>query len=199
MRITRSGGRNHSGRITIRHRGGGGVRKYRIVDFKRALLDMDGRVERLEYDPIRRAHIALVSYAQLDGQKQYILAPIGVAPGDVVRASRKELLEIKPGNAMTLLHVPVGTWVHNIELTEGRGGQVCRAAGTTAQVLEKRDQEGYAVLRFRSREHRMVSLKCLVTVGAVSNPDAKNESLGKAGRRRMFATCVVVCHVSVVF
>jgi large subunit ribosomal protein L2 len=94
-------------------------------------------------------------------------------------------LEIKPGNAMVLEHIPVGSWVHNIEITVGRGGQICRAAGTTAQVLEKREDEGFAVLRFRSREHRMVSLKCLVTIGAVSNPDAKNENLGKAGRRRM--------------
>jgi large subunit ribosomal protein L2 len=176
--LTKSGGRNNHGRVTVRFRGGGHKRTYRLVDFKRRKLDMPAKVERLEYDPNRSAFIALVTYS--DGEQSYILAPQRLAVGDEVVAGAQ--VDVKPGNAMPLSAMPVGTIVHNIELKPGKGGQIARSAGTYAQLVG-RDQ-GYAVLRLNSGEQRRVLGTCFATVGAVSNPDHANISLGKAGRTR---------------
>ncbi|MBI3444543.1 MAG: 50S ribosomal protein L2 [Magnetospirillum sp.] len=170
------GGRNNTGRVTVRWRGGGHKRRYRIIDFKRNKFDVAATVERLEYDPNRTAFIALVSYA--DGEKAYIIAPQRLAVGDVVIAS--ERADIKPGNAMPLKNIPVGTIVHNVELKVGKGGQLARSAGTYVQLVGK--DQGYAQLRLASGELRMVRGECMATIGAVSNPDQQNVSLGKAGR-----------------
>ncbi|CAA7627054.1 50S ribosomal protein L2 [Magnetospirillum sp. SS-4] len=170
------GGRNNTGRITMRWRGGGHKRRYRLIDFKRNKFDMPATVERLEYDPNRTAFIALVSYA--DGEKRYIIAPQRLAVGDQVVASEKA--DIKPGNAMPLKNIPVGTVVHNVELKQGKGGQMARSAGTYVQLVGK--DQGYAQLRLSSGELRMVRGECMATIGAVSNPDQQNVSLGKAGR-----------------
>eukprot|EP00455_Lapot_gusevi_P011631 TRINITY_DN1538_c0_g1_i2.p1 TRINITY_DN1538_c0_g1~~TRINITY_DN1538_c0_g1_i2.p1 ORF type:complete len:336 (+),score=70.69 TRINITY_DN1538_c0_g1_i2:49-1056(+) len=182
--IKKKGGRNCYGRITVRHRGGGHKRIYRIVDFKRKILDVPGTVQRLEYDPNRNAHLALISYPSLDNKLQFIIAPQELKPGDSVICSKTQLLPIAPGNCMPLSMIPIGTEVHNVELKPGRGGQVCRAAGTSATILDKDPNQGYALLRFRSREYRRVTLNCMATLGIVSNPDAKHASLGKAGRSR---------------
>ena len=176
--LSKSGGRNSSGRVTVRFRGGGHKRTYRLVDFKRRKLDIAATVERLEYDPNRSAFIALVTYA--DGEQSYILAPQRLAAGDQVIAGAQ--VDVKPGNAMPLQAIPVGTIVHNIELKPGKGGQVARSAGTYAQIVG-RDQ-GYAVLRLNSGEQRRVLGTCFATIGAVSNPDHGNINLGKAGRTR---------------
>jgi large subunit ribosomal protein L2 len=173
-----SGGRNNHGRVTVRWRGGGHKRAYRLVDFKRRKLDMPAVVERLEYDPNRTAFIALVKYE--DGTLSYILAPQRLAAGDTVVASMQA--DVKPGNAMPLAAMPVGTIVHNVEMKPGHGGQIARSAGTYAQYVG-RDQ-GYAILRLNSGEQRLVLQSCFATVGAVSNPDHGNENLGKAGRNR---------------
>ena len=170
------GGRNNTGRVTARWRGGGHKRRYRIIDFKRNKFDVAATVERLEYDPNRTAFIALVSYA--DGEKAYIIAPQRLAVGDQVIASEKA--DIKPGNAMPLKNIPVGTVVHNVELKQGKGGQMARSAGTYVQLVGK--DQGYAQLRLASGELRMVRGECMATIGAVSNPDQQNVSLGKAGR-----------------
>ncbi|CUW39164.1 50S ribosomal subunit protein L2 [Magnetospirillum sp. XM-1] len=170
------GGRNNTGRVTVRWRGGGHKRRYRIIDFKRNKFDVAATVERLEYDPNRTAFIALVSYA--DGEKAYIIAPQRLAVGDQVIASEKA--DIKPGNAMPLKNIPVGTVVHNVELKVGKGGQLARSAGTYVQLVGK--DQGYAQLRLASGELRMVRGECMATIGAVSNPDQQNVSLGKAGR-----------------
>ncbi|BAE51931.1 50S ribosomal protein L2 [Paramagnetospirillum magneticum] len=170
------GGRNNTGRVTVRWRGGGHKRRYRIIDFKRNKFDVAATVERLEYDPNRTAFIALVSYA--DGEKAYIIAPQRLAVGDQVIASEKA--DIKPGNAMPLKNIPVGTIVHNVELKVGKGGQLARSAGTYVQLVGK--DQGYAQLRLASGELRMVRGECMATIGAVSNPDQQNVSLGKAGR-----------------
>jgi len=170
------GGRNNTGRVTVRWRGGGHKRRYRIIDFKRNKFDVAATVERLEYDPNRTAFIALVSYA--DGEKAYIIAPQRLAVGDQVIASEKA--DIKPGNAMPLKNIPVGTIVHNVELKVGKGGQLARSAGTYVQLVGK--DQGYAQLRLSSGELRMVRGECMATIGAVSNPDQQNVSLGKAGR-----------------
>jgi large subunit ribosomal protein L2 len=170
------GGRNNTGRVTARWRGGGHKRRYRIIDFKRNKFDVAATVERLEYDPNRTAFIALVSYA--DGEKAYIIAPQRLAVGDQVIASEKA--DIKPGNAMPLKNIPVGTIVHNVELKVGKGGQLARSAGTYVQLVGK--DQGYAQLRLASGELRMVRGECMATIGAVSNPDQQNVSLGKAGR-----------------
>jgi large subunit ribosomal protein L2 len=175
---TSTGGRNNYGRVTQRWRGGGHKRAYRIVDFKRRKMDMPATVERLEYDPNRTAFIALVRYQ--DGELNYILAPQRLAVGDTIIASAQA--DVKPGNAMPLGAMPVGTIVHNVELKPGRGGQIARSAGTYAQYVG-RDQ-GYAILRLNSGEQRLVQQACFATVGAVSNPDHTNISLGKAGRNR---------------
>ena len=173
-----SGGRNNLGRITTRFRGGGHKQAYRKIDFKRAKLDAPGKVERIEYDPNRTAFIALISYA--DGEQAYILAPQRLAVGDTIVAG--ESVDIKPGNAMPVGSMPVGTIIHNVELKIGKGGQIARSAGTYAQIVG-RDQE-YVILRLSSSEQRLVHGRCMATVGAVSNPDNMNVSIGKAGRKR---------------
>jgi large subunit ribosomal protein L2 len=173
-----SGGRNNYGRVTQRWRGGGHKRAYRVVDFKRAKRDMPAVVERLEYDPNRTAFIALVRYE--DGELTYILAPQRLAVGDTIVAAGQA--DVKPGNAMPLGAMPVGTIVHNVEMKPGKGGQIARSAGTYAQYVG-RDQ-GYAILRLNSGEQRLVPQACFATVGAVSNPDHANISIGKAGRNR---------------
>ena len=173
-----SGGRNNSGSITIRYRGGGHKQAYRMIDFKRRKFDVPAKVERLEYDPNRTGFIALVKYD--DGELAYILAPQRLAVGDSIVAG--EHVDVKPGNAMPIANIPVGTIVHNIELKIGKGGQVARSAGTYAQIVG-RDGE-YVILRLNSGEQRLVHGRCLATVGAVSNPDNMNVSIGKAGRTR---------------
>ena len=172
------GGRNNHGHITVRFRGGGHKRRYRIVDFKRTKHDMPATVERLEFDPNRSAFIALVKYQ--DGEQAYILAPQRLAVGDQVVSG--ERADIKPGNAMPLGNMPVGTIVHNVELKKGRGGQLARSAGTYVQLVGK--DAGYAQIKLSSGELRLVSGECLATVGAVSNPDNQNIVIGKAGRQR---------------
>ncbi len=174
-----SGGRNQHGRITVRFRGGGHKRAYRLVDFKRrAKFGMPGVVERLEYDPNRTAFIALVTYE--DGEQAYILAPQRLKVGDKVVAGEKA--DIKPGNAMPMAAIPVGTIIHNIELKPGAGGKIARSAGTFAQLVGK--DQGYAQVKLSSGEVRTVRAECMATIGAVSNPDNSNQQLGKAGRNR---------------
>jgi len=176
--LNKSGGRNNHGRVTMWHRGGGHKRTYRKVDFKRGKLGMPATVERLEYDPNRTAFIALIKYE--DGELSYILAPQRLAPGDTVISDTKA--DVKPGNAMPLANMPIGTIVHNVEMKVGKGGQIARAAGTYVQLVGR--DSGYAILRLNSGETRMVPAGCMATVGAVSNPDNSNVSIGKAGRMR---------------
>jgi large subunit ribosomal protein L2 len=179
---TRSGGRNHHGRITMRHIGGGHKQAYRLVDFRRRKFDMPGRVERLEYDPNRTAFIALIRYD--DATFAYILAPQRLAVGDQVVSGEK--VDVKPGNAMPLASMPIGTIVHNVELKQGRGGQIARSAGAYVQLVGR--DGGWAVLKLNSGETRRVRQECMATVGAVSNPDHANTSTGKAGRTRWQGT-----------
>jgi large subunit ribosomal protein L2 len=174
----RKGGRNNYGRIVNFRQGGGHKQRYRIVDFKRRKYDVTAKVERLEYDPNRTAFIALITYS--DGEQAYILAPQRLKTGDEVVSGDR--VDVKPGNAMPLRSIPVGTIVHNVELKQGRGGQMARSAGTYLQLVG-RDQ-GNALLRMPSGEVRMVKAECMATIGAVSNPDQKNVSSGKAGRSR---------------
>jgi large subunit ribosomal protein L2 len=174
----KSGGRNHHGRITTRHIGGGHKRAYRLVDFKRRKHDVGATVERIEYDPNRTAFIALLKYE--DGHQAYILAPQRLAVGDKVVAGEK--VDVKPGNAMPLASMPVGTIVHNVEMKPGRGGQMARSAGSYAQLVGR--DAGWAILKLTSGETRRVRQECMATVGAVSNPDHANEVIGKAGRTR---------------
>ena len=176
--LSGKGGRNNAGRITARRRGGGHKRRYRKVDFKRRKLDVAATVERIEYDPNRSAFIALITYA--DGEKSYILAPQRLNVGDTVVSGEKA--DIKPGNALPMQNIPVGTIIHNIELKAGAGGQLARSAGTYVQLIGK--DQGYAQLRLTSGEIRMVRAECMATIGAVSNPDQANIKLGKAGRKR---------------
>jgi len=176
--LKKTGGRGGGGRIAVRFRGGGAKRLYRKVDFKRRKWNVVGKVERLEYDPNRTAFIALIKYQ--DGELSYILAPQRLAVGDTVIADRQA--DVKPGNAMPLVAMPVGTIVHNVEMKPGAGGQIARSAGTYAQYVG-RDQ-GYALLRLNSGEQRLVHQSCFATVGAVSNPDHANINIGKAGRNR---------------
>ena len=176
--LTEKGGRNNHGRITVRRRGGGHKRRYRVIDFKRRKFDVPAKVVRLEYDPNRTAFIALVEYE--DGELSYILAPQRLGVGDTVIAS--ERADIKPGNAMPLSSVPVGTIVHNVEMKPGKGGQIARSAGTYVQLVGR--DAGYALLRLSSGEVRMVRAECMASIGAVSNPDQANIKLGKAGRNR---------------
>ncbi len=176
--LTEKGGRNNHGRITVRRRGGGHKRRYRVIDFKRRKFDMPAKIVRLEYDPNRTAFIALVEYE--DGELSYILAPQRLGVGDTVIAS--ERADIKPGNAMPLSSVPVGTIVHNVEMKPGKGGQIARSAGTYVQLVGR--DAGYALLRLSSGEVRMVRAECMASIGAVSNPDQANIKLGKAGRNR---------------
>jgi len=173
-----NGGRNNVGRITVRRRGGGHKRRYRMVDFKRRKQDMTATVERLEYDPNRSAFIALITYE--DGELSYILAPQRLSAGDQVIAG--ERVDGKPGNAMPMENIPLGTIIHNIEMKPGRGGQLARAAGGYAQLIGK--DAGFAQLRLSSGELRMVPARCMATVGSVSNADHKNQNMGKAGRSR---------------
>ncbi|MEP9377884.1 50S ribosomal protein L2 [Aquabacter sp. CN5-332] len=174
-----SGGRNNNGRITVRFRGGGHKQTYRLVDFKRSKRGVSAVVERIEYDPNRSAFIALIKYQ--DGELAYILAPQRLAVGDSVVAG--DQVDVKPGNAGPLSSLPVGTIVHNVELKIGKGGQIARSAGAYAQIVG-RDQGGYVIVRLNSGEQRLVHGACYATVGAVSNPDHMNISLGKAGRNR---------------
>ena len=173
-----SGGRNNTGRITVRFRGGGHKQTYRIVDFKRRKLDMPAKVERIEYDPNRTSFIALISYQ--DGEQAYIIAPQRLAVGDEVVSGNQ--VDVKPGNAMPLASIPVGTIVHNIEMKIGKGAAIARSAGAYAQIVG-RDQ-GYVIVRLSSGEQRLIHGQCFGTVGAVSNPDHMNINYGKAGRRR---------------
>ena len=177
--LTKKGGRNNHGRITAFHRGGGHKRSYRIVDFRRVKFDAVGTVERLEYDPNRTAFIALVKYE--DGELNYIIAPQRLAAGDKV-VSSLQAADIKPGNAMPLERMPVGTIVHNVEMKPRKGGQIARSAGAYAQYVGR--DAGWAILRLNSGEQRRVHGTCLATVGAVSNQDHANISIGKAGRNR---------------
>jgi large subunit ribosomal protein L2 len=174
----RSSGRNNRGRITVRHRGGGHKRHVRQVDFKRSKRDIPAKVAAIEYDPNRSARLALLHY--VDGEKRYIIAPLGLQVGDRIMAS--PTAEIRPGNSLPLSNIPLGTLVHNIELYEGRGGQLVRAAGTSAQLLGK--EGAYAAVRLPSGEVRRIRQKCYATIGEVGNPDHGNIKLGKAGRKR---------------
>ncbi len=176
--ITRKGGRNNTGRVTTRHQGGGHKRRYRIIDFKRNKQGIPGRVDSIEYDPNRTARIALIVYQ--DGEKRYILAPNGIKVGDAIMSGAGA--DIRPGNAMPIRNIPLGTTVHNVELQPGRGGQIVRSAGNSAQVLAK--DGALAQLRLPSGEVRYISMDCLATIGEVSNGDHSNISMGKAGRSR---------------
>jgi large subunit ribosomal protein L2 len=177
--LSKSGGRNNRGRTTAYHRGGGHKRTYRMVDFKRTKFDMVGTIERLEYDPNRTAWIALVNYE--DGEQAYIVAPQRLTAGDKV-VSSMQTVDIKPGNTMPLERMPVGTIVHNVEMKPKKGGQIARSAGAYAQYVGR--DAGWAILRLNSGEQRRVHGTCLATVGAVSNQDHANTSIGKAGRNR---------------
>ncbi|MGH9161642.1 MAG: 50S ribosomal protein L2 [Vicinamibacteraceae bacterium] len=176
--LSKSGGRNNRGEVTVWWRGGGHKRLYRVIDFKRDKRGVPGTVTTIEYDPNRSARIVLVAYA--DGEKRYILHPVGLKVGDTVVAG--ERVDILPGNALPLRHIPVGTMVHNIELRPGKGGQLARSAGASAQLVAK--EGDYATLRMPSSETRLVHLACMATIGQVGNLDHENVSLGKAGRSR---------------
>ena len=176
--LKKHSGRNSYGRITVRHKGGGNRRKYRIIDFKRDKMDMEAKVLRLEYDPNRSAYIALVEYT--DGERRYILAPVGLNAGDTVMSSAQA--DIKPGNALPIENIPVGTVIHNIELYPGKGAQLVRSAGTAAQLMAK--ENGMAQVRLPSGEYRLIRLNCKATIGQVGNIDYANISIGKAGRKR---------------
>lgn len=176
--LRKKSGRNNHGRITMRHRGGGHKRRYRIIDFKRAKHGMVARVETIEYDPNRSANIALLKYA--DGERRYILAPVGLKVGDPIESG--EAVEIRSGNAMPLQKIPLGSFVHNIEMKPGKGGQIARGAGTAAQLMAR--ERGFAILRLPSKEVRMVPQACFATIGQVGNTDHENITWGKAGRIR---------------
>ncbi len=176
--LNKKSGRNSYGRITVRHRGGGNRRKYRIIDFKRQKFDIPGKVLTLEYDPNRSAHIALVEYE--DGEKRYIIAPNGLKVGDTIVAGTTA--DIKPGNALPLANIPTGTFIHNVELYPGKGAQLARAAGNMAQLMAK--ENGMALLRLPSGELRNVPVQCMATIGQVGNIDHENVKIGKAGRKR---------------
>ena len=176
--LKKHSGRNSYGRITVRHKGGGNRRKYRIIDFKRDKVDLEAKVIRLEYDPNRSANIALVEYP--DGERRYILAPVGLNAGDSVISS--ETADIKPGNALPISSIPVGTVIHNIELYPGKGGQLVRSAGVAAQLMAK--ENGMAQVRLPSGEYRLIRLNCKATIGQVGNVDYSNLDIGKAGRKR---------------
>ncbi|MFC3677583.1 50S ribosomal protein L2 [Ferrovibrio xuzhouensis] len=176
--LRKTGGRNNTGRITTRHIGGGHKRRYRMIDFKRRKFDVGATVERIEYDPNRTAFIALLKYD--DSELAYILAPQRLKVGDRVIAGEK--VDIKPGNAMPMKSIPVGTIIHNVEMKPGKGGQMARSAGSFVQLVGK--DQGMALLRLASGEQRLVQADCMATIGAVSNPDNQNTKLGKAGRKR---------------
>ena len=176
--LNKKAGRNSYGRITVRHRGGGNRKKYRIIDFKRQKFDVPGKILTLEYDPNRSAHIALVQYE--DGEKRYIIAPIGLNVGDTIVAGPNA--DIKPGNALPLLNIPTGTFIHNVELHPGKGAQFARSAGIMAQLMAKEGK--FALLRLPSGELRNVPVECMATIGQVGNTDHENVKIGKAGRKR---------------
>jgi large subunit ribosomal protein L2 len=176
--LKKRAGRNFRGKITVRHRGGGHKRRYRVIDFKRDKLGVPGRVATIEYDPNRSARIALVTY--VDGEKRYIIAPLGLMVGDMVMAGPEA--EIRVGSALPIANIPIGTTIHNIELHLGKGGQLVRAAGTSAQLLAKEGR--YAHIRLPSGEVRLVLVECMATIGQVGNTDHGNIKLGKAGRKR---------------
>ncbi len=178
VKLKKHSGRNNQGRITVRHRGGGAKRAYRLIDFKRKKQGVPAKVAAIEYDPNRSARIALLHY--LDGEKRYIIAPLGLKVGDQVMAGPEA--DIKPGNALPLKNIPTGTTIHNIELTKGRGGQMVRGAGAGAQLMAK--EGDYALIRLPSGEQRRVHILCTATIGQVGNVDHENRSLGKAGRSR---------------
>ena len=180
--LRKRGGRNSRGKVTVRHRGGGHRRLYREIDFKRSKFGVPARVASIEYDPNRSARIALLVYA--DGDKRYMIAPLGLYVGDTVVSG--DQTEIRPGNCMPLRNIPLGTLVHNIEIYPGRGGQMVRSAGTSAQLLAKEGE--YATLRLPSGEERLIGLDCLATIGQVGNVDHGNVKLGKAGRKRYLGT-----------
>jgi large subunit ribosomal protein L2 len=177
--LKKSGGRDSRGRISIRFRGGGHKRSYRIIDFKRDKIDIPGEVETIEYDPNRSAFISLIKYR--DGERRYIVTPYNLNIGQLIVSSNKQV-DILPGNAMPLRFIPLGTVVHNLELKKDKGGQIAKAAGTSAQILAK--EGNYAQIRMPSSEIRKIHLECRATVGEVSNPDHQNVSIGKAGRTR---------------
>ena len=176
--LNKKAGRNSYGRITVRHRGGGNRRKYRIIDFKRNKFDVPGTVVSIEYDPNRSAHIALLQYE--DGEKRYIVAPQGLSVGDVVTSGTSA--DIKPGNALPLANIPTGTFIHNVELYPGKGAQLARSAGTMAQLMGK--ENNLAMIRLPSGEMRYVPLSCMATIGQVGNVEHENVKIGKAGRKR---------------
>ena len=176
--LKKHSGRNSYGRITVRHQGGGNRKKYRVIDFKRDKMDVPATVLRLEYDPNRSAYIALVEYT--DGERRYILAPVGLNVGDTVLSSAAA--DIKPGNALPLANIPVGTVIHNIELYPGKGAQLVRSAGVAAQLMAK--ENGMATVRLPSGEYRKVRLNCIACIGQVGNVDHANIAIGKAGRKR---------------
>ena len=176
--LKKHSGRNSYGRITVRHQGGGNRQKYRVIDFKRDKREVEGKVLRLEYDPNRSAYIALVEYA--DGERRYILAPVGLGTGDSIMASAAA--DIKPGNALPMANIPVGTVIHNIELYPGKGAQLVRSAGVAAQLMAK--ENGMATVRLPSGEMRKVRMDCFATIGQVGNIDHANVHIGKAGRKR---------------
>ena len=177
-KVSQKGGRNNTGKMTVRHQGGGHKRQYRIIDFKRTNDNIPAKVATIEYDPNRSSRIALLNYA--DGEKRYILAPNGLKVGDVVFSGPES--DIKPGNCLPLINIPDGTQIHNIELKIGKGGQIVRSAGTSAQLMGK--DNGYAILRLPSGEMRRVRQECRATVGVVGNTDHSNQVIGKAGRHR---------------
>jgi large subunit ribosomal protein L2 len=175
---SKTGGRNNGGRITTRHRGGGHKQRYRVIDFKRNKINVPAKVERIEYDPNRSAHIALLLYA--DGERRYILAPKGIGAGDEIRNG--STAPIKAGNAMPMSNIPVGTLVHNVEMKPGKGGQIARSAGSSVQLVARSGE--HATLRLRSGEMRRVPAECMATIGEVGNPEHSLRSLGKAGASR---------------
>jgi len=176
--LRKRGGRNNKGRVTVRHRGGGHKRRYRIIDFKRNKADSPAEVIAIEYDPNRSARIALVQYE--DGEKRYIIAPLGLNVGHTI--ANGEIAELRPGHALQLKDIPVGTIVHNVEMKPGKGGQIARAAGTSAQLMAKEGK--YVTLRLPSGEYRKIHENCMATIGQVGNTEHGNIKLGKAGRRR---------------
>lgn len=176
--LKKSGGRNNAGKLTARHKGGGHKRQYRIIDFKRNKIDVPGKVAAIEYDPNRTSRIALISY--LDGEKRYIIAPVGLKVGDAVLSS--ETADIRPGNCLPLQNIPLGTIIHNLELNPGRGGKLVRSAGNSAQLMAK--EGSYAVVRLPSGEMRRILITCRASIGQVGNIEHENVTLGKAGKSR---------------
>jgi len=180
--LKKSGGRNAYGRVTVRHRGGGHKRFYRLVDFKRDILDVPAKVAAIEYDPNRSSRIALVQYSSPAKEKRYILAPLGLKVGDEIISSDTKDIEVKIGNCFSLRHLPTGTMIHNIELVKGKGGQIVRGAGSSAQIMAK--EQEYAHVKLPSGEVRLINLDCRATIGQVSNIEHEAISIGKAGRTR---------------